>query len=437
MIVSNQKSISMDTKTDWRAGLTAAGCLKYIGEAKLLTDVKFIFPNDNNESCTGHKLILSMRSAVFEAMFYGPLATEDGEVTISDIEKSTFEMVLRYVYSNNLEVDEDTVLRCLYAAKKYCIDGMLKLCSDFLESSVAIDNVCSNFERAQFYELHGLLEKCKTFMTNNAVDILNDADFFSLTNQSLTEFLANGQLNPNEALYFDAANRWSENECLKRDLEITAENKQTLLGPALKEIKFGLFTPLEFAEHVPETGLLNKDDQSDIYRWIITKKHFGSQVYDKFKSLPRQSQTLPIALETSNSKEGKTLPNESRFTIESNEPIRITSIVMKTWSYQLSSVTVIESEEEERPMPLSNILRVANTYAFKEDVHVKANTTVTFKFKFHMKKIQTPYAVQTSRFENVNHKHYHPMESEHVFGGLVVNCTEFSEYMPTINVECC
>ncbi|WAR09772.1 LOW QUALITY PROTEIN: BTBD6-like protein [Mya arenaria] len=132
-------TISMDTKTDWRAGLTASGCLKYLGDEKLLTDVKFIFPNDNNESCTGHKLILSMRSAVFEAMFYGPLATEDGEITISDIEKKKH-MVLRYVYSDELEVDGDTVLRCLYAAKKYCLDGMVRFCSDFLESSVTIVN---------------------------------------------------------------------------------------------------------------------------------------------------------------------------------------------------------------------------------------------------------------------------------------------------------
>ncbi|XP_052813558.1 BTB/POZ domain-containing protein 3-like [Mya arenaria] len=262
----------METKSDWRADLTAARCLKYIGEAKHLTDVKFIFSNENNEFCTGHKLILSMRSDVFEAMFFGPLATEDGVSTISDIEKNTFEMVLRYVYSDEFEVDGETVLRCLYAAKKYCIDGMVKLCSDFLESSIATDNVCSTYEQAQFYDLNGLLEKCKTFMTTNAEDILKDADFFNLTNGSLAELLANENLKPNETVYFDAANRWSENECSKRKLEISAENKQTLLGPALKKIKFGLFTPEEFAENVPETGLLNKDDQSDIYRWILTKK---------------------------------------------------------------------------------------------------------------------------------------------------------------------
>ncbi|XP_052813119.1 BTB/POZ domain-containing protein 3-like [Mya arenaria] len=361
----------MDTKTDWRAGLTAAGCLKYIGEAKLLTDVKFIFPNDNNESCTGHKLILSMRSAVFEAMFYGPMAKDDGEVTISDIEKKTFEMILRYAYTDRLDVDGNTVLRCLYAAKKYCLDGMVKLCLDYLESSVASDSVCSIYEQARFYGLQGLLEKCKTFMTTNAEEILKDDDFFSLTIQSLAELLANRKLKPNEVLYFDAANRWSENECLKRDMEITAENKKTLLGPALKEIKFGLMTPQEFADHVPETGLVNKDDQLDIYRWIITKKLHGSQVYDKFKSLPRQSQTLPITLNTSNCTEGTTLQNESQFTIQSNEPIRITSIVMKTTSYQLSSVTMRESEEEERPIPLSNInSRASNTYDFKEDVNV-------------------------------------------------------------------
>ncbi|XP_052813555.1 BTB/POZ domain-containing protein 3-like [Mya arenaria] len=424
----------MATKTkDWRAELTASRCLKHLVQEKLFTDVTFIFPNDNNESCTGHKLILSMRSAVFEAMFYGPLAKDDDEVKISDIEKNTFEMLLRYVYTDELGVDGETVLKCLYAAKKYCIDGMVKMCSDFLEASVAVHNACSNYEHAKFYELQGLLETCKTFMTTNAEDILKHDDFFSLTNQSLSEFLANRQLKPNEALYFDAANRWSEHECLKRDLEICPKNKQTLLGQALKEIKFALMTPQEFAEHVPETGLIDKDDQSDIYRWILTKKLHGSQVSDKFKSLPRQSQTLPIPLNTSNCTEGTTLPNESRFTIQSNEPIRITSIVMETSNYKLSSVTVSESEEEERPKTLSN-MNVLKTYIFEEDLKVKANTTVTLKFKFNRIRRRVN---QSSSYENVNHKHYHPIEPEHVFGGLVVNCTEFSEYMSTINLECC
>ncbi|WAR09767.1 BTB6B-like protein [Mya arenaria] len=295
----------MASKTkDWRAELTASGCLKHIVQEKLFTDVTFIFPN-GNESCTGHKLILSMRSAVFEAMFYGPMSNGDGEVTISDIDKKTFEMVLRYVCTDELGVDGETVL------------------------------------------------------------------------------------SSNESKPCRAPCKWATQT--KR-----GTNKQKLLGQALKEIKFGLVTPQEFAEHVPETGLLDKDDQLDIYRWIITKNLHGSQVCDKFKSFPRQSQTLPITLNTSNCTEGTTLPNESRFTIQSNQPIRITSIAMKTSSYQLSSVTVSESEEEERPIPLSNInIRVSNTYDFKEAVNVKANTTVTFKFKFQKKKIHTDYGIIT------------------------------------------
>ncbi|WAR09780.1 BTBD3-like protein [Mya arenaria] len=433
----------MATKTkDWRSELTASGCLKHLVQEKLFTDVKFIFPNDNNESCTGHKLILSMRSAVFEAMFYGSMSKGDDEVTISDIDKKTFEMVLRYVYTDELEVDGETVLKCLYAAKKYCIDGMVKLCSDVLEASVAVVNVCSNYEHAKLYELQGLHDKCKTFMVKNATEILQDDDFFNLTNESLADYLANGQLKADEALYFVAANRWSENECSKMKIEKSPENKQKVLGPALMEIKFGLLSTKEFEEHVSPTRLLSPEEQDDIYKWIQTKKWPLSDITNKFKSLPRESMTLSLNVDKSNRTESRTLHNNSQFSLKSTKAIQITSVTMRTALYTLSSVKVNAHGKDKVDITLSNICRQRpSTYEFKEPIRLDGNTPVTVSFRFQN---ATELSASSSLHEpwktnvlpkNVNHKHYKPFECDHIFGGLIVSCTEYSEFLSTINFK--
>jgi len=59
-----------------------------------MADVTFNFPGQ--EPIRAHKVILGMRSSVFEAMFYGSMAEVTGEVTITDIERPIFDLMLRY-----------------------------------------------------------------------------------------------------------------------------------------------------------------------------------------------------------------------------------------------------------------------------------------------------------------------------------------------------
>jgi hypothetical protein len=59
-----------------------------------LADVWFAFKDDTYK-LPAHKLLLSMRSEVFEAMFYGSLAESSDTIMLEDIDISTMKMVLR------------------------------------------------------------------------------------------------------------------------------------------------------------------------------------------------------------------------------------------------------------------------------------------------------------------------------------------------------
>jgi len=80
----------------------------------------------------------------------------------------------RYVYTNNTIIHGETVLMCLHAGKKYCIKGLEDLCTQFLDSSVSVENVCTIFEQARFFELSDLVPKCKTIMKKNELEVVGN-----------------------------------------------------------------------------------------------------------------------------------------------------------------------------------------------------------------------------------------------------------------------
>ncbi|KAI5635772.1 BTB/POZ domain-containing protein [Phthorimaea operculella] len=74
----------------------------------------------SNDSLDAHKLILSMASPVFAAMFYGNVGDKGSPVLISDIDLPTFSMLLDYIYTDEITLTSTKQAASLYgAAHKY------------------------------------------------------------------------------------------------------------------------------------------------------------------------------------------------------------------------------------------------------------------------------------------------------------------------------
>lgn len=59
-------------------------------------DIQFRFGQGiDGRSLPGHKILLAIRSNVFKAMFYGPMAEKIDAVDITDIEYDCFRTMLR------------------------------------------------------------------------------------------------------------------------------------------------------------------------------------------------------------------------------------------------------------------------------------------------------------------------------------------------------
>lgn len=112
-----------------------------------------------------HKVILSIGSPVFKAMFYGALAEKE-MVEISDISPSAFKKMLRYIYfDTNVELTRDDVVEVLYAAKKYDIEGLVKKCGNALDSMLTRDNAPTIFTQATLF--------CEDAVAARAIELLD------------------------------------------------------------------------------------------------------------------------------------------------------------------------------------------------------------------------------------------------------------------------
>jgi hypothetical protein len=185
---------------------------------------------------------------------------------------AVFMFCFRYIYSDLSPLTGNNVLTCLYAAKKYALNGLEMKCSNFLKDNVTADTVCSIYEQAVFFDIEDLQTRCFDFMLKNACEVFDSPEFLNVTQTTLLKLLQNDNLADDETHVFKACLKWSEHKCKGQQLQLTPENQRAVLGEALFQIRFPLMTMELFAKVVPRTGILTNDEQVMIYHYFATGK---------------------------------------------------------------------------------------------------------------------------------------------------------------------
>ena len=80
--------------------------------------------------------------------------------------------------------------------------------------------------------------------------------FTDIDINTLSAVLDRDSLRIKEAKLFGAVLKWSEAECVRQTLQLSAENKRAVLGRVLAQIRFPLMTVEEFAQGVAQSGIL-------------------------------------------------------------------------------------------------------------------------------------------------------------------------------------
>ncbi len=203
------------------------------------------------EKVPAHKLVLSIGSQVFMAMFYGSGAqmhSNDSIIEIPDVEPESFKHMLRYLYTDELHVGPDSVMSTLYVAKKYAVNTLEHSCVNFLKLNLRPDNAFMLLEQALLFDEPNLAELCLSLIDKRSCEAFSSEYFLDISLNTLVQIIKRDTLGIREFKLFHFLIRWAQHQCTKQNMvPVNRENIRLALGEAIQQIRFTLMTKEEFA----------------------------------------------------------------------------------------------------------------------------------------------------------------------------------------------
>ncbi|XP_060083780.1 BTB/POZ domain-containing protein 6-like [Ylistrum balloti] len=285
---------------DWQCNKSLVQCLEYLFTSGLACDVTFIV-GECRTRISAHRTILVCRSPVFYAMLEGSLA-EKGEIIIPDISKKSFSLLLGYLYTDEIQLTVTTVMSVLSAARKYCVDQLVKICEEFLKSNISVENACLLLEQSYMFMEEKLETDCLRFIHDSREKVLQTSGFLELSDACVKSITESDNLAVNESTVYEALIRWSEAESCRQGLQLNDNNRRDVLGDILYTVRFPLMDATYFAREISFRDILTSEEISRIYRigkndmfnshnFNIKRRHKPKPKRGQFDSISRFSRT--------------------------------------------------------------------------------------------------------------------------------------------------
>ncbi|XP_028569237.2 BTB/POZ domain-containing protein 2 isoform X5 [Podarcis muralis] len=146
---------------------------------EVLSDVHFLVGKGRAgaQRLPAHRFVLAVGSAVFDAMFNGGMATTSSEIELPDVEPAAFLALLKFLYSDEVQIGPETVMTTLYTAKKYAVPALEAHCVEFLKKNLRADNAFMLLTQARLFDEPQLASLCLENIDKNTSDAINAEGF--------------------------------------------------------------------------------------------------------------------------------------------------------------------------------------------------------------------------------------------------------------------
>ena len=242
---------------------------------EFLSDVRLVVrasseENDGNKSMMAipaHKFVLSICSPVFFAMFCGEMAEKSDSIDLPDCEYEGVLEMLRYMYSEDVKLNESNVMQVLYVAKKYILPSLADECIEFLRKNVAPTNVFCVLSHAQQYDEKILVDRCWEVIDMKTEEAVKSEEFVKIERSLLEAIVKRDSLTIREVELFKAVDLWATKECERQGLAAGGSVKRGILGEqVIKGIRFSAMKQKEFASVVLDSKILNQEELCDLVK---------------------------------------------------------------------------------------------------------------------------------------------------------------------------
>lgn len=138
---------------------TLADDMRRLVGSESFSDVEFLL--DDGSRVFGHRAVLARRSRHFCAMFESGLReSASREVVMAGISRGAFLALLEYLYTDDVALQEDSVVEVLQAADRFGEERLKQLCQVYMEQGITSATVCDLFYVAELYNATHLQAVC-------------------------------------------------------------------------------------------------------------------------------------------------------------------------------------------------------------------------------------------------------------------------------------
>ena len=255
-------------ETAWQTQLsTVRERNQYAYNKSLFCDVEFSVVDSNGDkvSIPAHKYVLAISSPVFEAMFYGQLAETGRTIHLQDCTKEGLQEMLRYVYSDEIQLSGSNVMEVLYLADKYMMPFVVEKCREYLEKELGPEDVFSVLPLVQKKGDEKLEQHCWNIVDSETQRAVCSEPFLNTSREMLCQILGRDSLRVKELDLFQAVDKWVSKRIEEKGIENNGESKRAILGEeVIRLIRFPLMSLKEFAEKVLPSEILQKGEVTEL-----------------------------------------------------------------------------------------------------------------------------------------------------------------------------
>ncbi|KAH8246497.1 hypothetical protein KR038_005803 [Drosophila bunnanda] len=156
-----------------------------------------------------HRMVLASCSPYFYAMFTGFEESRQTRITLQSVDARALELLIDYVYTATVEVNEDNVQVLLTAANLLQLNDVRDACCDFLQTQLDASNCLGIREFADLHACVELLNYAETYIEKHFNEVIQFDEFLNLSHEQVISLIGNDRISvPNEERVYECVIAW-------------------------------------------------------------------------------------------------------------------------------------------------------------------------------------------------------------------------------------
>ncbi|KAH7732300.1 BTB/POZ domain containing protein [Aphelenchoides avenae] len=239
-------------------------------QAQKWNDITFIVgPEEHQELIYANSYILSAASDVFDAMFFGANERQD-TVEVPDGTAEGFRELVKYAYTDEVELSLHNVSSVIYLSKKYLMTELYDAAAEYVKQHLSFDTALDFLARFELFD--DIYQSCLEYVCNHGENILKSTGFVNIDHKHLLQILARDDLNAYETTIYKRTIAWAKSQLAREKKPGNSEDIRRVLWRAIYKIRFPTMTMQEFARGPAQGGVLTPQECLEIYNYLVLRQ---------------------------------------------------------------------------------------------------------------------------------------------------------------------